>query len=439
MTLPSYDVEFTKDGEVYQQEQRRALLAGVKGATDLLVLSHGWNNDKRDAAGLYAALLGNFEKVLAVTKPGDTRQFIVLRVYWPSKKFANEELIPGGGAAALAAAKDPALDRMLDALARDPHTLPAAVDVANDSAAASERQELVDIAKTLDFASTESRKRYVELLRSLVSIEHGTDEEDGTREFFNADPEALFTSLCEPIPLPLGTSEGGAANLGDGGAAGLGDIFSGIGASARRLANLATYYQMKARAGLVGSRGLASVLAAVRAQFPELKLHLVGHSFGARVVTAAGHEFPPNTNGVTLALLQGAYSHNGLAKDYVPGKDGYFRRLLSERRISGPVFITHTKNDAAVGIAYPIASRIAGQVAASLGDANDPYGGMGRNGAQHTPEVDASVTLLGEYDFDYSFSQGHVYNLKSDPYISGHSAITGQQVAGALVALTSSI
>ena len=49
MATPTFDVEFTKDGEIFQQPQVDALLAGLGPVTDLLVLSHGWNNDKADA------------------------------------------------------------------------------------------------------------------------------------------------------------------------------------------------------------------------------------------------------------------------------------------------------------------------------------------------------------------------------------------------------
>ena len=68
-----------------------------------------------------------------------------------------------------------------------------------------------------------------------------------------------------------------------------------------------------------------------------------------------------------------------------------FRTVLQDRRISGPLLVTHTKNDRAVGVAYPLASRIANDAAAALGDENDPYAGLGRNGAQRTPEANAGV------------------------------------------------
>ena len=75
MATPTFDVEFTKDGDIFQQPQIDALLAGLGSVTDLLVLSHGWNNDKADASQLYEELLGNIDKLLdlqnqaAVPKP----------------------------------------------------------------------------------------------------------------------------------------------------------------------------------------------------------------------------------------------------------------------------------------------------------------------------------------------------------------------------------
>lgn len=89
------------------------------------------------------------------------------------------------------------------------------------------------------------------------------------------------------------------------------------------------------------------------------------------------------------------------------------------------------KNDRSVGIAYPLASRIAQDNSASLGDKNDPYGGLGRNGALHTPEVNTAEAFLREWDVSapYNFSPGAVYNLESDHFIENHSAVMGVQVA----------
>ena len=128
-----------------------------------------------------------------------------------------------------------------------------------------------------------------------------------------------------------------------------------------------------------------------------------------------------------MMLLQAAFSHNGLAEKFDGTHDGAFRTVLQDRRISGPLLITHTKRDSAVGIAYPLASRIARQAAAALGDEGDPYGGIGRNGAQRTPE--AVFKTLGDLDAEYGFEPNKVYNLKADRFISGHSDVKGHQVA----------
>ena len=168
---------------------------------------------------------------------------------------------------------------------------------------------------------------------------------------------------------------------------------------------------------------------------------IVGHSFGGRVVTAAAAALAPQTPGVSLTLLQAAYSHNGLAAKFDGEHDGFFRTVVADSRVSGPIVITHTKNDKAVGVAYPLASRIANDKAAAFGDANDPYGGMGRNGAQKTDKVaDAPRQLLdlGELiDQPYLFRPGAVYNLNADRFIADHSNITGQEVAAALLAVAS--
>lgn len=49
MTGQTYDVEYTKHGDIYDPEQVEALLAACAEASSLLVLTHGWNNDMDEA------------------------------------------------------------------------------------------------------------------------------------------------------------------------------------------------------------------------------------------------------------------------------------------------------------------------------------------------------------------------------------------------------
>ena len=54
--FPFFPVEFDKQGKIFDPAQPAALDAhlAADGATDLIVFSHGWNNDMDDARRLYA-------------------------------------------------------------------------------------------------------------------------------------------------------------------------------------------------------------------------------------------------------------------------------------------------------------------------------------------------------------------------------------------------
>jgi pimeloyl-ACP methyl ester carboxylesterase len=438
MATPHHDVELTKTGAIHDAAQVAALLDAVPSVTDLLVFCHGWNNDMQEARDLYTTLLANIDKLLAIRgealAPESVRKlkgrtFAALWLFWPSTKFADSELIPGGGAASATVANDAAVVRVLDELKKDPDRLGA-------SSTDPKRARIVEKAQALlpDLGRADARREYVKLLRSLLD-QGDAHEDDGSVNFFEADPETLFTDLGKEVIAPPPPSSGGATGVGDdGGAAFLGDFLEGAQAAARRLANYATYYQMKSRAGTVGATGIAGIVRDCRKKKAGLRVHLIGHSFGGRAVTAAALALAASTPDVTVSLLQAAFSHNGLSADFDnKGSAGFFRQILSERRVSGPIIITHTKNDTAVGIAYPLASRIAFQKAAAFGDENDPYGGMGRNGAQKTDEADGHTTTLAAVGATYSFAAGTVNNLRADDFVKDHGDVAGIQVAYAIL------
>jgi hypothetical protein len=423
-----FDVEFKKDGSVHDEQSVDDLLNGLAGATDMIVLAHGWNNDIEDAKRLYDRFLASVSNLNPPVAGLDQRHLAVLRVFWPSKKFAETDLIPGGGVASATTENDEALRRALDELKRDPQRL-GGKDV--DPARGANIDQAIALVNRLE-QSAAARREFVLRIRTILNPDDA-HEDDGSREFFERDPEELFDRFGAPVPVDLEVGAGGAASLLDGITPFLGDFAEGAQAAARRIANFATYFQMKTRAGTVGAGGVAATLLRVRATQPKLPFHLVGHSFGARLVTAAASRLPPNSGPSTLTLLQGAFSHNALSSKFDGQHDGAFRTLLADQRVSGPIVITHTKNDLAVGVAYPLASRIARDAAAALGDQDDPYGGMGRNGAQHTPEVAASEGELRDLGNagTYAFGRGKVFNLNGDRFIKDHGDVTGLQVTNA--------
>jgi hypothetical protein len=83
-----------------------------------VVLVHGWNNDMREARELFRELIAQLRRVLDESPPprfGD-RRLAFLGVLWPSKRFADHALIPGGAAGAGGAVTNAELVAQLDEL-----------------------------------------------------------------------------------------------------------------------------------------------------------------------------------------------------------------------------------------------------------------------------------------------------------------------------------
>jgi len=414
------EVRYGTDGRPLHDDEHVRALGVARTATDVLVVSHGWNNDVGEARRLYAALAASMRGVLDDDRPeeyGD-RRLAIVAVLWPSKRFAESDLTAGGAASVGAGADADAVREEVDELARF-------LDDAQSRVRLDESKALVGDLED----DPAARRAFAELVRAALSdVPTADGDADAAREFFDADGEELMDRLARPVQV--GGPRPGSSTTG--GAAGLGDLAGKALRAARNLLNVGTYYQMKARAGTVGERGVAPLLADLRDADADLRIHLAGHSFGARVVTAAAASGDAVLPVASMSLLQAAFSHYGFAEDWEAGKDGLFRPMVCEQRVSGPVLITHTAHDKAVGLAYAIASRVAGQVAAAVGDAGDTYGGLGRNGAQRTPEA-VAATLLGVGADGYHLQAGRLHNLCADEYVTGHSDVTGDEVAYAVL------
>ncbi len=236
--------------------------------------------------------------------------------------------------------------------------------------------------------------QFVANLRALLPEQ---PDDEGARELLAMDGAELLSDV-----------EGGAA---------------GIGHAIDMLMNLGSYHLMKDRAGIVGRTGLARALDQIHDDYPSIRIHLAGHSFGCRAITAAAATVRKPV--ASMTLLQAAFSHNSFSPS------GGFRTVVTDAKCAGPILITHSVKDEAVGICYPIASRILRQHANSLGDGNDRYGALGRNGARNTPEA-SDGDLLPE-GAPYAFATGRIYNLQADDIIGAHSDIVKPETAWALL------
>lgn len=437
---PYFEIRFDAKGKPEDPAQLPALLDGLaaKHVTDLFVVSHGWNNDQREAHDLYEEL---FKNVKAQEKNVNVsgRAFAVAGIIWPSKKFDAAEDAPK--AASLGGKKGQArLAQQIDTL-RD--------FLARGGSAAKHKKDLERAKKLIPKLDTSpaARREFSAIL--LTRLPKSVAEEGGwyidqTVAKNLVANDTLLKQLGSPPPKKAATGSGGGAAVIGGkkksaaaantfeGAAGIGDFFKGIVAGASNLLNYVTYYQMKDRAGIVGRTGVNEVLRRVRATRPSVRLHLVGHSFGCRVVTAAATGSADNPVGFvdSMTLLQAAFSHYAFSAKYDDSnKSGFFRNLVSEKRVRGPVVITHTRADKAVGLAYAVASRVAGQIAAAIGDKHDPFGGLGSNGAQKTAEArDGKLPRAGAL-VEQPIANGTLTNLLADGLIASHSDVRNPSAA----------
>ncbi len=419
MKLPYAAVEFTKDGHVADPSQVAAALAMLdrEHATDVLVLAHGWNNDIGAAERLYTHLTDNLADLIPA---GSAARPAVIGILWPSVRWADEDQLAGGGVS----------------VGDDLTALTSAIAASVDDPALAAR--LMELAGRLD--TPDGRAEFLAATRDLLpdpAPPGAADEDPAPAALRTGEAEEVFDSVrvaVSGVDDDLSAADPGVGapgvapdllNEGTAGAGLFGQSWLSLG---RQVLNTVTYYTMKARAGDVGANGVAPLVDQINAAAPDRRIHLAGHSFGARVVSAAATNV--TTPIESLTLLQGAFSHYGFTADFAhSGKDGAFRGALTNGRIHGPVVITHTHNDKAVRLAYAVASRLAGQAGAAVGDKNDLYGGIGANGSQGTNAVEL---VLGDAAADYQFQSGAVHNLNADRLIAGHSDVTNPAVANAL-------
>ncbi|MCS7044554.1 MAG: hypothetical protein NZR01_17345 [Bryobacteraceae bacterium] len=194
-----------------------------------------------------------------------------------------------------------------------------------------------------------------------------------------------------------------------------------------------SYYIMKERAAEVGVGGLAPLVCTLKSVAPETEVHFAGHSFGARLITAAAMALGRQESGPlvgSMMLIQAAFSQFAFS----PG--GYFRPVVEQRMVRSSIAVTHSVHDRAVGLAYPVASLLKRQNASGLGGPNDPYGGLGANGARGLSAEECIHLNLDDTASLAQFLGTPVINLNADRVILGHTDICKPQVAAAMRVLT---
>jgi hypothetical protein len=208
---------------------------------------------------------------------------------------------------------------------------------------------------------------------------------------------------------------------------------TGVHNAIDRFLNFMSWTAMKKLSGEVGAIGLAAAVRICQNERPAVRIHLAGHSLGGRLMSACckslGRQQAPGIS--SLSLLEAAFSHFGFSPDAGWGQPGFFRDVIATQIVRGPIIATFSKLDSVVGTAYAVASRLAHDRLQAIGDAADPYGGIGHNGAQRTPE---SIAIrLHRQSQPYQFRPEMVTCLDgSAGLITNHGDITNAHVTYAI-------
>ena len=295
-------------------------------------------------------------------------------------------------------------------------------------------------------ATTATLTAFHDCLGEFSRLAHaGSDPDDGEGDKAGADlppgePRMLLddpTELFKRYRTAL-VAEGVDLGGSDGadGTAGIGDGFGRLLHGAKEALRQATYWQMKNRAGTVGRVGLGPLLGQLP---PGVRAHLVGHSFGARLVSFALAGLPAGPSPVrAVTLLQGAFSHFAFASPlpFDAGRRGALAGMPA--RINGPLVACFSEHDGAVGRFYPLASFAAQEDSAEAVNPSSRWGGIGANGAQG---VSATLEAIRPVGGRYGFAPGAVLNVDASevvrngrPPVGAHSDIVHPEVTWVVLA-----
>ena len=437
--VPFYAIPFDKDGVLQAPATAARLVADVRdGApqfTDVVVVIHGWNTEFTGAVDLTRAIVSRLDA--AIGAHGSPRaQFrpLVVAVSWPSIVLPSTE--------APAMAGGTANDVDIDELTALAHELVAPAD----------REEFYQLTQS-DSLNRDEATRLAQLLAPLYTAADGDLPDAGGSKPAEtvaawAEAQKLLAEAAEgPVIVsgptgprapggaqaPTGSAGGPAPGGPSGGPAPAGflDVLD-----PRNIVRMATVLLMKDRAGVVGFRGVGPLVARILGARDDVRVHLVGHSYGCKVALSAISSSVPRSVRSVL-LLQPALSYLALADD-VPGLGKPGGYAVAKGRSELPIMATWSTRDIPLHLVFALAVRRSEDLgeqnigAAGREDPPSRFAAMGGWGAQPGHDV-TDVTILLPGDGRYALASGaRVLSVEGTKAISGHGDVTSDATAWAL-------
>jgi hypothetical protein len=416
-SIPGIDVQyglisFDKDGKERTDDPSGGVFSTKllqtiddQKPTDIFLFSHGWKGDFPSAVEQYDKWIGAMWKLQADrTAMGQSFKPFFIGLHWPSQPWGEEKFAASFGVGE--AGTDPVLE--------------AAVEHFGGGSEVRKPLEVIVGAYREDPTATVVPDHVVAAYQDLAKA-IGFDAGNG--------PEAPPDQDGAPLNPQAAVAAEAVADAATGGNAVSFGVFDSVKNGILAGLRQTSFWLMKHRARTIGEEGMHQFVAELQRR-STASIHLMGHSFGCIVVSSILGG--PKGNGAlpqpisSAVLVQGALSLWSYA-DTIPESDkpGYFRNLLKAGAVSGPIVTTQSSNDSAVGVAFPAAVGVVGEV--DFGVQLPKFGGVGTWGIQGTT-IAESLKML-DAQGRYGFQKAKIYNVDGSQFIPGHSDIDGPEVA----------
>lgn len=349
---PWYIIPFDKRGTCTGPLTRKHLIeaVGKHDFTDVFLFSHGWNNDWDAASRRYEDFISGFIQMRAQNGLAFAPEYrpALAGVFWPSTAL----VMPWERAPKFAAGGTSSIESDVASWQQELDELASDVDPQL-------REEFYSLAQTKRLSDAQL-KRLGEILAAVIEGYAEADKEgSGTAGESPSGQQLLDRSkqLAKIKGSPRRTP--GEFGFVDDSTTGPQAAFAVDDLDPRGLIRLGTVLQMKDRAGIVGRDGVGPLLRDLLQADRDVRVHLIGHSYGAIVVLSALCNIVENELAAkvdSVLLLQPAVSQWCFAGNVDnEGYPGGYRSALD--RVRSPIMTTFSKNDMPLTKMFHFAAR----------------------------------------------------------------------------------
>ena len=425
-----YIIPFDKKGRCIGPQTWQHLLDGANQYTDIYLFSHGWNNDSKAATANYESFIEGFIKMRADNAlpmhPG--YKPLLVGIFWPSAilvhedeqapKFASDATMDIAAAAAqqmladlVSELPDKDVERFYELAQKEGFTDAEALEFAKilQPVYRSENDEL----------SGPTRRSFEEIVTSWKRRHRAEETElPETRQ--------LRDYRCNEECNEAAAAASGFLRLRQGST-------SQCGARRYRLAN-------EGSGRTVGAKGVSPLLVDLLEK-ANARIHLIGHSYGAKVLLSAlcsPDRLPAGRKVHSVLLLQPAVSHLCFAASLpMTGKPGGYRKALD--RAEQPILSTFSSHDFPLTKVFHLAlvrpsdlGEI--KIAAETDEPPSVFAALGGFGPRQAGEKLIDIQDVKQpYTLDAAV---RIYGLRADRTIGSHGDVSNPSTWWALYNVT---